>query len=135
MKLQGLRAKARVYDDSGFFDTGLLCKDDEGMFMCDVDALLKDPITDKEINDLFGVSEETVCNINIYLDEIINYWKDALPETVDYAEMVGAPEWAYGINYVYEDPEGYYIESTIAALEELKNTRKFIAEMCEKMKK
>ena len=38
--------------------------------------------------------------------------------------MVGAPEWAYGINYVYEDPDGYYIENTIAALEELKEIKK-----------
>ena len=35
----------------------------------------------------------------------------------DYAELVGAPYWAYGIKYVYPDPEDYAIEQAISALE------------------
>lgn len=35
----------------------------------------------------------------------------------DYAEMVGAPYWAYGKKYVYPDPEDYAIEQAISALE------------------
>ena len=60
------------------------------------------------------------------IDELIKYWNDALPPMVDYADMVGAPEWAYGCRYVYEDPDGYFIEDTIAALKELKELRALI---------
>lgn len=60
------------------------------------------------------------------LDELIKYWNNALPPLVDYADMVGAPEWAYGCRYVYEDPDGYFIEDTIAALKELKELRALI---------
>lgn len=35
----------------------------------------------------------------------------------DYAELVGAPYWAYGKQYVYPDPENYAIEEAISALE------------------
>ena len=63
---------------------------------------------------------------NIEIDELIKYWKDALPDIVDYAEMVGAPAGHYGIKYVYEDPFGYFVENTIEALEELKLLRERI---------
>lgn len=43
----------------------------------------------------------------------------------DYADMVGAPEFAYGCQYVYPDPEDYAIEAAIIALEE-KQQRKWI---------
>ena len=36
-----------------------------------------------------------------------------------------APESYYGQVYVYEDQYGYYVDDTIAALEELKRLRKF----------
>lgn len=65
---------------------------------------------------------------NIEIDELIKYWKDALPDIVDYAEMVGAPSGHYGIKYVYEDPDGYFIEDTIKALKELKELRKLVKE-------
>lgn len=65
---------------------------------------------------------------NIEIDKLIKYWKDALPDGVDYAEMVGAPAGYYGIKYVYEDPDGYFIEDTIKALEELKELRKLVSE-------
>lgn len=38
----------------------------------------------------------------------------------DYAELVGAPYWAYGKQYVYPDPEDYAIEQAISALEKEK---------------
>lgn len=63
---------------------------------------------------------------NIDIDILIKYWEDALPPLVDYAEMIGAPAWSYGIEYVYEDPEGYFIDDTIAALKELKELREII---------
>jgi hypothetical protein len=62
----------------------------------------------------------------INLDNLIEYWKSSLPPLMDYAEMVGAPAWAYGNSFVYEDPEGYMIEDTIKALEELKELREGI---------
>ena len=43
--------------------------------------------------------------------------KNMLGPLVDYAEMIGAPYWAYGIKYVYPDPEDYAIEQAISALE------------------
>lgn len=63
---------------------------------------------------------------NMDIDEIIKYWEAALPPSVDYAEMVGAPAGHYGIKYVYEDPEGYIIEDTITALKELKQLREYV---------
>lgn len=74
-------------------------------------------------------------NYNIDIDELIKYWKNNLPDLVDYAEMVGAPAGCYGIKYVYEDPDGYFIEDTIAALEELKETRKFVDEIGKEIEK
>ena len=35
----------------------------------------------------------------------------------DYADMVGAPAFAYGYRYVYPEPEDYAIEIAITALE------------------
>ena len=60
------------------------------------------------------------------LDALIEHWNSSLPPMVDYAEMVGAPDWAYGCKYVYEDSEGYFIEDTIAALKELKELREIV---------
>ena len=37
----------------------------------------------------------------------------------DYAEMVGAPAWAYGCRYVYPDPKDYAIEEAINTLEKI----------------
>lgn len=41
----------------------------------------------------------------------------------DYADMVGAPAFAYGIRYVYPEPEDYAIETAIMALEEMSRNR------------
>ena len=41
----------------------------------------------------------------------------------DYAEMVGAPTWACGCQYVYPAPEDYAIEAAIIALEEKENRK------------
>ena len=43
----------------------------------------------------------------------------------DYADMVGAPAFAYGYQYVYQEPEDYAIEEAIIALRE-KQSRKWI---------
>ena len=45
--------------------------------------------------------------------------KEMLPEQVDYAEMVGAPSFAYGKKYCYEDEWGYICEDVIEKLEKL----------------
>lgn len=57
---------------------------------------------------------------HITIDILLLYWKEQLPPLVDYAELVGAPAWAYGCKMVYEDDEGYMIEATIEALKKLK---------------
>lgn len=43
----------------------------------------------------------------------------------DYADMVGAPVFAYGYQYVYQEPEDYAIEEAIVALRE-KQSRKWV---------
>ena len=42
---------------------------------------------------------------------------------VDYAEMVGAPAFAYGHKYVYPYPQDYAIEEAIDALKEIQQYR------------
>lgn len=42
---------------------------------------------------------------------------------VDYAELVGAPAFAYGCKYVYPEPEDYAIEEAIEALKEVQQYR------------
>ena len=72
------------------------------------------------------IDDKMDLSANIDIDELIKYWNAALPPLVDYADMVGAPEWAYGCRYVYEDPDGYFIKDTIAALKELKELRELV---------
>ena len=58
--------------------------------------------------------------------ELIKELRGALPERVDYAEMVGAEQWAYGIKYVYDDPIWYLVEEAADRLEQL---QRFIDDM------
>ncbi len=51
-------------------------------------------------------------------NEAIKLLKGMQGSLQDYADMVGAPESAKGIRYVYPDPEDYAIEAAISALEE-----------------
>lgn len=51
-------------------------------------------------------------------NEAIKLLKGMQGPLQDYADMVGAPESAKGIRYVYPDPEDYAIEAAISALEE-----------------
>lgn len=51
------------------------------------------------------------------IKEIISLLKGIQSPLQDYAELVGAPYWAYGKQYVYPDPEDYAIEEAISALE------------------
>lgn len=88
----------------------------------DIDIIEKCRGKRAEINPIDDAMELSYVNI----DELIKYWNNALPPLVDYADMVGAPEWAYGCRYVYEDPDGYFIEDTIAALKELKELRQLV---------
>ena len=50
---------------------------------------------------------------------LLKKFKEMLPEQVDYAEMVGAPSFAYGEKYCYEDEWGYICEDAIEKLEKL----------------
>lgn len=42
---------------------------------------------------------------------------------VDYAEMVCAPAFAYGYEYVYPEPEDYAIEEAVKVLKEVQQYR------------
>lgn len=49
--------------------------------------------------------------------ETIRLLKGIQAPLQDYAELIGAPYWAYEKQYVYPDPEDYAIEQAISALE------------------
>lgn len=49
--------------------------------------------------------------------EAIDWLKGMQNKPMDYAEMVGAPAFAYGYKFVYPDPEDYAIDEAIDALE------------------
>ena len=57
-------------------------------------------------------------------EEAIELLKGMQSPLEDYAELVGAPAFAYGYKYVYPDPEDYAIEEAIKALEEIQQYRK-----------
>ena len=57
-------------------------------------------------------------------EETIELLKGMQNEVIDYAELVGAPAFAYGYKYVYLEPEDYAIEEAIEALKEVQQYRK-----------
>lgn len=56
-------------------------------------------------------------------EETIALLKGMQNKKVDYAEMVCAPAFAYGYEYVYPEPEDYAIEEAIKALKEVQQYR------------
>ena len=62
----------------------------------------------------------------ITIDTLLSYWKEQLPPLKDYAELVGAPVWAYGCQMVYEDEYGYMVEETIRILEDYKKIQDIV---------
>lgn len=54
-------------------------------------------------------------------NELIQKLRETLPEPIDYAEAVGAPEWAYRHIYIYDDPLYYHVEEAIEKLKEFQN--------------
>ena len=56
-------------------------------------------------------------------EETIELLKGIQNEKVDYAELVCAPAFAYGYQYVYPEPEDYAIEEAIEALKEVQEYR------------
>lgn len=56
-------------------------------------------------------------------EETIEMLKGIQNEMIDYAELVGAPAFAYGCKYVYPEPEDYAIEEAIEALKEVQQYR------------
>lgn len=66
-------------------------------------------------------------------EETIELLKGIQNEKVDYAELVCAPAFAYGYQYVYPEPEDYAIEEAIKALEEVQQYREIgTVEECQK---
>lgn len=67
------------------------------------------------------------------LEEAIKLLRGIQNKKVDYAEMVCAPAFAYGYEYVYPEPEDYAIEEEIKALNEIQQYRKIgTVEECQK---
>ena len=56
-------------------------------------------------------------------EEAIEMLRGMQNKKVDYAEMVCAPAFAYGYQYVYPEPEDYAIEEAITALKEIQQYR------------
>lgn len=56
-------------------------------------------------------------------EEAIELLKGMQSPLEDYAELVGAPAFAYGHKYVYPDPQDYAIEEAIEALKEIQQYR------------
>ena len=56
-------------------------------------------------------------------EEAIEMLRGMQNKKVDYAEMVCAPTFAYGYQYVYPEPEDYAIEEAITALKEIQQYR------------
>ena len=66
-------------------------------------------------------------------EEAIEMLRGMQNKKVDYAEMVCAPAFAYGYEYVYPEPEDYAIEEAIKALNEIQQYRKIgTVEECQK---
>lgn len=57
-------------------------------------------------------------------EEAIARLKGMQNKKVDYAEMVCAPGFCSGYEYVYPEPEDYAIEEAVKALKEIQNYRK-----------
>lgn len=57
-------------------------------------------------------------------EEAIEMLRGMQNKKVDYAEMVCAPAFAYGYEYVYPEPEDYAIEEAVKALKEVQQYRK-----------
>lgn len=57
-------------------------------------------------------------------EEAIAHLKGMQNKKVDYAEMVCAPGFCSGYEYVYPEPEDYAIEEAVKALKEIQNYRK-----------
>lgn len=56
-------------------------------------------------------------------EEAIEMLRGMQNKKVDYAEMVCAPAFVYGYEYVYPEPEDYAIEEAIKALKEIQQYR------------
>ena len=56
-------------------------------------------------------------------EEAIEMLRGMQNKKVDYAELVCAPAFAYGYQYVYPEPEDYAIEEAIEALKEVQQYR------------
>lgn len=56
-------------------------------------------------------------------EEAIELLKGVQSPLEDYAELVGAPAFAYGYEYVYPEPEDYAIEEAVKALKEIQQYR------------
>lgn len=56
-------------------------------------------------------------------EEAIELLKGMQNKKVDYAEIVCAPAFAYGYEYVYPEPEDYAIEEAIYTIKEVQHYR------------
>ena len=77
----------------------------------------------KEEKNRMGASFEVAEKIDEHTRHTIALLRAMQNPLQDYADVVGAPAFAYGIRYVYPEPEDYAIEAAIMALEERSRNR------------
>lgn len=66
-------------------------------------------------------------------EEAIEMLRGMQNKKVDYADLVCAPAFSYGHEYVYPEPEDYAIEEAVRALKEIQNYREIgTVEECRK---
>lgn len=78
---------------------------------------------------------EEYGGIGMTPEEAIELLKGMQSPLEDYAELVGAPAFAYGHKYVYPYPQDYAIEEAIEALKEIQQYREIgIVDECREAK-
>lgn len=71
-----------------------------------------------------GRSASSEPGMNV--QELVTELKKHMPKPVDYAEMVGAPIWAYRCSFVYDDPVWYLVEDAITKLLDMEKELTFL---------
>lgn len=94
MKVQGTRSKMKVYEDSDFFNNGFtsyLSYQDKEVGTYDYDSYYNSPITDEEVNKLFGCDKEEKFELShrgMTITQVIDKLKD-IADSAEYCEIEG----------------------------------------------
>ena len=62
---------------------------------------------------------DRIQEIRAKVTEATKALREQIPPQTDYAEMVGAPAWAYGQRFVWDDPSHYAMDNAADLLDDL----------------